>query len=237
LEALILAGGKAERLGDAAEGRPKPLVLVGGRPIAAYQVARLVEAGVRRVILSVAAGNEALFDDELSGLGAEIVAVGEPEPLGRGGGLRLAAQQRQSAGPVLALNGDELLGVDLGELLERHRQCGGAATIVVSRVRSAFGVVELGSDDAVAGFREAPLLPQWVNSGVYVLDEEAIARLPERGDHEDTTFPELAREGKLFAYRNEGYWLTVNTPKQLREAEAFMQAHPELAPREPAELA
>jgi NDP-sugar pyrophosphorylase family protein len=233
LEALILAGGKAERLGDAAEGRPKPLVLVAGKPIAAYQVARLVEAGVRRVILSVAAGNEALFEDELSGLGAEIVGVGEREPLGRGGGLRLAAQQRQSAGPVLALNGDELLGVDLVGLLERHRQRGGAATIVVSRVRSAFGVVELRTDDAVAGFREAPLLPQWVNSGVYVLDDEAIARLPERGDHEETTFPELAREGKLFAYRNEGYWLTVNTPKQLREAEEFMQGHPELAPRSP----
>lgn len=231
MEALILAGGKAERLGDAAEGRPKPLVRIAGRPIAAFQVARLVEAGVRRVILSVAAGNEALFEDELSGLGAEIVAVGEPEPLGRGGGLRLAAQQRQTTGPVFALNGDELLGVDLGELLDRHRRFGGAATIVVSRVRSAFGVVELGPDDAVAGFREAPLLPEWVNSGVYVLDEEAVARLPERGDHEDTTFPELAREGKLFAFRNESYWLTVNTPKQLREAEEFMEQHPELAPR------
>ena len=233
MEALILAGGKAERLGDAAEGRPKPLVPVAGRPIAAYQVARLAEAGVRRVILSVAAGNETLFEDELSGLGAEVVAVGEPEPLGRGGGLRLAAQQRQASGPVLALNGDELLGVDLTDLLERHRQRGGAATIVVSRVRSPFGVVELAADDAVAGFREAPLLPEWVNSGVYVLDEEALERLPERGDHEDTTFPELAREGKLFAYRNESYWLTVNTPKQLREADEFMRGHPDLAPRVP----
>ena len=233
MEALILAGGKAERLGDAAAGRPKPLVSVAGRPSAADQVARLVEAGVTRVILSVAAGNEALFEDELSGLGAEIVAVGEGEPLGRGGGLRLTARQRQASGPVLALNGDELLGVDLLDLLERHRQRRSAATIVVSRVRSAFGVVELGADDVVAGFREAPLLPQWVNSGVYVLDDEAIARLPERGDHEDTTFPELAREGKLFAYRNESYWLTVNTPKQLREAEQFMRQHPELAPRAP----
>ena len=68
-----------------------------------------------------------------------------------------------------------------------------------------------------------------MNSGVYVLDDESIERLPERGDHETTTFPELAAEGKLLAYRNESFWLTVNTPKQLREAEEFVQAHPELA--------
>ncbi len=229
MEALILAGGKAERLGDAAQGRPKPLVLVAGRPLIAYQVARLAEAGVSRVVVGCAQGFEALFEEELAGLGPEIVAVGEPEPLGRGGGLRFAASHRSERGPVFALNGDELLGVELGDLLERHRSHGPAATIVVSQVRSPFGVVDVSDDDTIAGFREAPLLPQWVNSGVYVLDDESIERLPERGDHETTTFPELAAEGKLLAYRNESFWLTVNTPKQLREAEEFVQAHPELA--------
>ena len=229
MEALILAGGKAERLGDAARGRPKPLVAVAGRPLAAYQVARLAEAGVSRVIVACARGNEALFESELGAFGPAIVAVGEPEPLGRGGGLRLAASHRQESGPVFALNGDELLGVDLRDLLERHRSRRPAATIVVSQVRSPFGIVDVSDDDSVTGFSEAPLLPQWVSSGVYVLDDECIARLPERGDHEDTTFPELAAEGKLLAYRNSSFWLTVNTPKQLREADEFVQAHPELA--------
>ena len=229
MEALILAGGKAERLGDLAQGRPKPLVPVAGRPLAAYQVARLAEAGVSRVIVGCAQGSERIFEAELGGLGPEIAAVGETEPLGRGGGLRLAASHRRESGPVFALNGDELLGVDLRDLLERHRSRGPAATIVVSQVRSPYGVVDVDGDDTVTGFSEAPLLPQWVSSGVYVLDEECIARLPERGDHEDTTFPELAAEGKLAAYRNTSYWLTVNTPKQLREAEQFVLAHPEFS--------
>jgi NDP-sugar pyrophosphorylase family protein len=233
LEALILAGGKAERLGDAAEGRPKPLVLVDRRPLAAYQVAQLADAGVTRIILACARGAEGLFETELGGIGPEIVAVGEPEPLGRGGGLRLAASHRQETGPVYALNGDELLGVDLRDLMERHKQRRPAATLVVSQVRSPFGVVDVREDDAIAGFLEAPVLQEWVNSGVYVLDDECIARLPERGDHELSTFPELATEGKLVAYRNTGFWLTVNTPKQLREATDFMAAHPELAPRAP----
>jgi NDP-sugar pyrophosphorylase family protein len=231
MEALLLAGGKAERLGEAAQGLPKPLVPVAGVPLAEYGVARLVGAGVTRVIVACRAGQEAAFASALGGLGAEIDAVGEPEPLGRGGGLRLAAARRRESGPCLALNGDELLDVDFAALLEEHERTGAAATIVVAQVRSPFGVVELEADGRVTGFREAPLLDDWVNSGVYVLGEPALELLPERGDHEQSTFPELAAAGSLRGYRHDGVWLTVNTPKDLRRAAEFLGAHPEWQPR------
>jgi NDP-sugar pyrophosphorylase family protein len=227
VEAILLAGGKAERLGDAAQGRPKALVEIAGRPLAAYQVALLAAAGVDRVIVSCAAGQEELFEAELGGLGPEIVTVGEDEPLGRGGGLRLAAQAREETGPLYALNGDELIDADLTALLAAHRAHGGAATILVAPLPTGFGVVDLGDDDQVRGFDESPKLPYWANAGVYVLDEEALARLPERGDHEQTTFPELASEGKLFAFRHKGIWLTVNTPKDLSVANDHLRANPD----------
>jgi len=227
VEAILLAGGKGERLGEAAQGRPKSLVNVADRPLAAYQVEALAAAGVSRVIVSCAAGQEQLFEAELSSNGAEIVTVGEPEPLGRGGGIRFAAQERRETGPAYALNGDELSDVDLAALLAAHREHGGAATIVVAPLPTAFGVVEVADDDRIEGFAESPKLPHWVNAGVYVLDDEAIARLPERGDHERSTFPELAAEGKLFAYRHEGLWLTVNTPKELRAADEHIRANPD----------
>ncbi len=228
MEAIILAGGKAERLGDAAEGKPKALVPIAGRPLAAYQLAMLIGAGVERVIVSCSAGQEEAFERALGGLGIELVTVGEPEPLGRGGGLRLAAQARQTEGPVYALNGDELFDLDLRALLEAHGERGGAATITVAPLESHLGVVEVDENDVVRGFREAPRLPYWVNTGLYVLEEEAIARLPERGDHEASTFPELANEGRLRAHRHEGLWLTVNTPKDLRRAQEFVESHPGL---------
>ena len=62
---------------------------------------------------------------------------------------------------------------------------------------------------------------------MYVLAPDAIERLPDKGDHETTTFPELVAEGRLFAYRHEGLWLTVNTPKELRRAREHVEAHPE----------
>ena len=230
MEAIILAGGKAERLGDAARGNPKALVPVAGHPLAEYQVAQLVRAGVDRVIVSCAAGQDAVFRAKLSGLGATVVTVAESEPLGRGGGLRLAAGSRAETGPLIAMNGDELLDVDFEGLLGAHEAAGAAATVVVAQVRSPFGVVDVGEDDRINGFREAPILPQWVNSGVYVLGEEALDRLPTRGDHETSTFPELAAAGRLYAFRHDGVWLTVNTPKDLRRAEEFMAAHPEYLP-------
>jgi NDP-sugar pyrophosphorylase family protein len=231
VEALVLGGGKAERLGEAARGLPKPLVPVAGFPLAEYAVARLVEGGVTRVIVACRAGDEDAYLNALAGLGAEIDAVGEEQPLGRGGGLRLAATRRQEEGPVLALNGDELLDLDFRALLSEHEASGGAATIVVAQVRSPFGVVDVEDDGTISGFREAPLLEHWVNSGVYVLGEDALALLPEQGDHELSTFPQLATERRLHAHRHEGVWLTVNTPKDLRRASEYMEAHPEWRPQ------
>ena len=116
--------------------------------------------------------------------------------------------------------------VSLPRLLALHREEGAAATITVVPLRSPFGVVDL-DETRVTGFREAPRLDQWVSCGIYVLGDEALARFPERGDHETTTFPELAAEGRLHALRHEGVWLTVNTPKDRRVATDYLREHPE----------
>jgi NDP-sugar pyrophosphorylase family protein len=227
MEAIILAGGKAERLGDAAGGRPKALVEVAGKPLAAYQVVRLANAGVTRVIFACAAGQGPLFVSLLQGLGPEIVTAEEPERLGRGGGIKFAATLRQEEGDVFALNGDELVDVDFAALLAAHRAGGALATITVAQPRSQFGLVDIDDDDVVRGFREGGHVSFWVNCGNYVLSQEAIERFPERGDHESTTFPELAAEGRLRAFRHAGLWLTVNTPKELRTASEHVESHPE----------
>ena len=143
MEAIVLAGGKAERLGDAAGGRPKALVEVAGRPLAAYQVGRLARAGRRPRHLCGLRGTGHLFEAELQGLGAEIVTVEERERLGRGGGIRFAARARLESGDVFALNGDELVDVDYAGLLARHRETGAAATIAVARPKSQFGLVDV----------------------------------------------------------------------------------------------
>ena len=226
MEAIVLAGGKAERLGDAAGGLPKSLVPVGGRPLLAWQIGRLRQAGIERVIISCFAGQEVEFGSRLGDLGLEVVCAAEPERLGRGGGIRFAAGLRRETGDVLAMNGDELVDADFEGLLESHRTTGAAATITVAQPPSQFGQVDVTDDDVVTGFREVSNVPYWVNCGIYVLSPEALERFPEKGDHESSTFPELAEEGRLRAFRHTGLWLTVNTPKELRRADEYVAANP-----------
>jgi NDP-sugar pyrophosphorylase family protein len=226
VEAIVLAGGMAERLGNASGGLPKSLVPVGGRPLLAWQIGRLRQVGVERVIVSCFGGQEHEFDARLGDLGVEVVCAGEPERLGRGGGIRFAAGSRRETGDVLAMNGDELVDADFSGLLERHRATGAAATITVAQPPSQFGQVDLGDDDVVRGFREVSQVPYWVNCGIYVLSPEALDRFPEKGDHETTAFPELAAAGRLRAFRHTGIWLTVNTPKELRRADEYVTANP-----------
>ena len=114
-------------------------------------------------------------------------------------------RQRQEQGDVFALNGDELVDVDFGALLAEHRETGAAATdhgrqaaLAVRRRRA--GRRRRRSRASSEGGR----IPYWVSCGVYVLSPAAVERLPDLGDHESTTFPELAAEGKLRAFRHEG---------------------------------
>src|SRR4051812_32891127 len=159
MEAILLAGGQAKRLGDAAEGLPKALVPVAGAPLASYTLRLLAAAGVDRLIVSCAAGQGEAFERALGDAGPEVVLAEEPERLGRGGGLRFAARFRRESGPLFALNGDELLAPDFAALMAEHREHAPAATIVVTALTSPFGIVDVADDGTVGGFREAPKLP------------------------------------------------------------------------------
>lgn len=225
MEAIILAGGKAERLGEAAGGGPKALVPVGGRPLVSYQL-ELLRPVVERVIVSCAVAQADAFRSALASDDMTIEVAAEPEPLGRGGGIQFASRFRTGGGAIFALNGDELLNADVHAMLRQHETSGAAATLLVAPLISSFGIVEVDDDDVVRGFAEAPRLPHWVNAGMYVLSDEALARFPEKGDHETSTFPELAQEGRLRAFRHEGVWLTVNTPKELRRADEYVTQNP-----------
>ena len=192
-EALILAGGKAERLGDAAGGRPKPLVEIAGRPLIAYQVEQLAAAGVDRVIVSCSAGTEELFERALEGLGPgdrDRARVGAARP-----GRRPAQRGTRPPGGRPSVRSER--GRAAGRRLPRApRAPSRARPRGDDHGRPAEEPVRAGRRGRAGrrrpGSARTPTLPVWVSCGVYVLDDEAVERLPERGDHETTTFPGLA---------------------------------------------
>lgn len=219
-QAVILAGGQATRLRPYTDTRPKAMVEVADRPIIDYQLEWLADYGVEHVVVSCGYKAEVLREHlEGRSTGVETTLLVEDEPLGRGGALRYAASGlRESAEPYYALNGDVLTWFPLDEFAAFHRGKGGMATLALAQYQTSWGIVDVTDDGAIEGFTQSPMLPFWINAGVYLFEHPATELLPARGDHESTTFPDLAAKGRLFGYRINGFWRGVDTVKDVKEA-------------------
>jgi NDP-sugar pyrophosphorylase family protein len=222
-EVVILAGGKGERLRPLTEDRPKAMVEIMGSPILAYQLKWLCSYGIKRVVISCGYLHEVIEDffGDGSKWGLEIEYVIEREALGRGGGLKQGLSKLGSGtGPVLALNGDLVTNLNLQDLERFHKKHNPLATIVTVPLKSPYGIVEFGDDINVCGFAEKPVLPYFINSGIYVLSRDIKDHLPDRGDHEELTFPKLSSERRLIGFKTDAFWRTVDTVKDVGELRA-----------------
>jgi NDP-sugar pyrophosphorylase family protein len=224
--ALILAGGKGERLRPLTSDRPKPMIPLAGKPILEHQLEWLRGQGVTDVILLCGYLNEVVashFGDG-SRLGLRIAYSVETEPLGRGGAFKKGFQLVPPDVPyVIGTNGDNITDQPLAPLVRSHRRTGATATIMLAPVVSPFGIARMGGGSRIRGFEEKPPLPYWLNAGVYVLSREFFADLPDKGDHETTLFPRLAECSKLRGYRSRAYWKGIDTVKDLAEVEAYLR--------------
>ena len=225
--ALILAGGKGERLRPLTDLVPKPMVPVNGRPILWYQVNWFKRAGVTDVVFLCGYKWEAIRDFFGDGrdFGVNVHYSVEDTPLGRGGALKQGlAAVPASERTVLASNGDTLTNQELEPMIEQHHSSGAMATVMLTPYPSAYGVVDVGESDRITAFQEKGELPLWINAGVYVLDTAIRDELPNLGDHETTTFPRLAKAGSIYAYRTRAFWKTVDNLKELKEADEALEA-------------
>ena len=228
--ALILAGGQGERLRPLTDTLPKPMVPVCGKPILAHQVEWLKSAGITDVVFLAGYRWEAIRDYFGDGqkFGIHVQYSVEDTPLGRGGAIRKAFPLvPESEQCVVALNGDVVTREGLNTIMDRHWQKKKAspshlATIMVVPMVSPYGLVDMDEADDVVGFREKVEMPHWINAGVYILDRDIFSEFPERGDHETETFPRLAREGRISAIKSRAFWRSVDSFKDLREAEEHM---------------
>ena len=223
--ALVLAGGRGERLRPFTDDRPKPMVPANGRPLLEYHLHWLRQQGVERVLLLVGYKQEVVQKHfavpRVSGL--KVECVGEPHPLGRGGALRQGFERAGiTDGLMVATNGDVITDQPLAPLVQLHRETGALATVMLTRMTSPYGIVRVDKAQHIVRFQEKPALPYWINAGVYVLSSTLMARFPEVGDHETTLFPELAAEGRISGFRSRAYWCSVETAKDLREVEDYL---------------
>ncbi|MEY9843341.1 sugar phosphate nucleotidyltransferase [Streptacidiphilus sp. MAP5-3] len=226
-QALLLVGGKGTRLHPLTLTRPKPMVPAGGVPIMEHLVRRAAEAGVTRLVLATSYLPDAFrahFGDG-SAYGIELSYITEETPLGTGGAIRNAAELLTSGPdePVLVFNGDILSGLDIADLVRRHRDARADVTLHLTRVADprAFGLVPTDEDSWVLDFREKPTTPEeivtdQINAGCYVFTRSVIDRIPAGREVsvEREVFPGLLADGgRVLGVVDTSYWLDLGTPQ------------------------
>ena len=227
MQALILAGGEGTRLRPLTLTIPKPAIQLVDRPFLRHMLDWLARHGVDDAVIASGFGAEALTEalDAGASNGPSIAFIREPEPLGTGGPLRLAADEGILGERFLVLNGDILADLDLGALVRAHASSGAVATLALYPVDdpSAYGLVRTTADGEVAGFVEKPdpgeIDTNEISAGAYVIEREVLDLIPagRMVSIEREVFPRLVGNG-LYGHALDGYWMDIGTPERYLQA-------------------
>src|SRR5712692_410830 len=207
--AVIMAGGEGRRLRPLTETTPKPLVLIGGKPLVEIMIERLRQSEMTR---------ERLGDG--SRLGVRVGYALEPKPLGTMGALPLVRDRLGQ--PFFVVNGDILTKCDFRAMWEFHRgQERAAMTVGVSthQVDIPYGEFTL-HGERVVRVEEKPRKEFPINAGIYLLDPSVIELIP-AGEYFDATdmIRALLDQGRVVAaHLIREYWLDVGRPHDLEQA-------------------
>ncbi len=218
---IIMAGGEGTRLRPLTEHTPKPMLDVGGQPILETIIRRCAAGGFSEFHISVNYRADVIkhhFGDGRH-LGVEINYLHEMTPLGTAGPLGQLPPDITS--PVLVLNGDILTKMDPARLIEFHRDAGAAATMGVREYefQIPYGVVDI-DDSEIRGLREKPVSRQFINAGIYVLDQRALDLLPKDAASDmPSLFTACRAEGlKTLAFPIREYWVDIGHLDDYRRA-------------------
>lgn len=220
--AIILAGGSGTRLKPLTNDLPKGMIKIYGKPLLRWIIEWLRDNDVRRIILGVAYQKEKIkeYFGEGEAFGVDIKYSVHTVEGGTSEGFRLAISRYVDSDVFFAMNGDQITDLDLVDLANFHRKHDPVATMVVAHPTCPYGHVHINDKNDVIGFVEKPSCPHTLcNIGIYTFKHEILQYLPERGEVEKETFPVLARSHRLKVYPFRGFFVTVNTFKDLIKAE------------------
>ena len=223
--AMTIAGGRGERLQPLTDRICKPMVPVNGVPLLQHQARWLCDNGVTDIVFLTGYMAEQVEDHfgDGSRFGFRAHYSPEDQPLGRGGAVKQGFQLvPRDVEEVIVVNGDVLTDQSLAPLVDLRRATNAAAAITLIPYVSAFGVVLVSDDDVVTSFAEKTELPFWINGGIYVIERGIESAFPDVGDHETTTFPQVVDDGRMRAIRSSANWISVDSHKDLRQAEEMM---------------
>ena len=227
MKAIILAGGKGERLQPLTLTIPKPMVPIKGKPLIEWCIENLKKHGVTEIILSIGYLAEKIQEYFGTGerFGVKIQYNVEKELLGTGGAVKDIVNKFNITDEFVLVWGDNLANFNISGLIETHKQNQGMITMTLNEREDVenFGVASL-EEDKIVGFVEKPKREDapshLINSGAFVVNPSVLEILPEgKSNIERECFQIVAKEGKVYAFIHEGYWFPTDTMEKYTFAE------------------
>ncbi len=225
-ECIVLAGGMGTRLKPVVSDLPKPMAEVAGKPFLDYIFQYLFKHGVCKTILSVGYKHETILDKY--GTFYKNIALNyaiEKEPLGTGGGIRLALEQC-SSDHVFILNGDTFFDVSLNDMLEAHLKKEADLTIAVKYMEDfeRYGCIQFDEKERVTAFKEKQQTKAgFINGGVYIVKKSFLMSLalPSKFSFESNVMEVCFTEANFYVYTGSSsrYFIDIGIPEDYQKAQ------------------
>lgn len=221
LQAVVMAGGQGTRLDPLTAEIPKPMLLVGDRPLMEIVIQQLRNAGIRQVKIATHHKPEKIeehFGDG-SSFGVRLSYVEEERPLGTAGALGLLEVPKET---TLIINGDILTQVDFRAMLSYHREHQAQLTVAVRHydLKVPYGVIEC-DGPVVRALSEKPVLGFFVNAGIYLIEPTVYRYIPngQRFDMTDLIQRLLDHGQPVVSFPVREYWLDIGQHADYEQAQ------------------
>lgn len=225
IDAVLMAGGKGERLRPLTEKTPKPLLPVGGKAIIDHNIDRLISFGVKHINVTVNYLGEQLIEhfDEPRGE-IKVETVREPKYLGTIGSVRFVKEFYNDS--ILVMNSDLFTNINYEDFYLHFKEHNAEMSVaaVPYTVSIPYGIFDLDGRD-IYGLIEKPTYNYYANAGIYLLKKSILEEIPEDTFFNATDLIEkLINEGKkVIRFPLNGTWIDIGNPQEYQKANELVK--------------
>jgi len=224
-DAVIMAGGRGERLRPLTDTVPKPLLKIGDKPIIDYNVDNLIKNGVESFFITtnyLANQIEQHFESKHKE-NETITCIKEDKPLGTIGSVRLL-YNLLAQDSVLVMNSDLFTNIDIEDFyldfIKEEADMSIAA--IPYNVSIPYAILNL-ENNYVKSFKEKPTYTYYANAGIYLIKKELLKLIPDGEFFDATDLIEMLieKQKKVIKYPLVGYWIDIGKPEDYKKAQEF----------------
>ena len=225
IDAVLMAGGKGERLRPLTEKTPKPLLPVGGKAIIDHNIDRLISYGVQHISVTVNYLKEQLEEHfALPHNGVQVRTVREPKFLGTIGSIKFVKEFYNDT--ILVMNSDLFTNINYEDFYLHFKEHDAEMSVaaVPYTVSVPYGIFDLNGRN-IQGLIEKPTYNYYANAGIYLIKRRALEKIPVETFFNATDLIEkLIVDGqKVIRFPLNGTWIDIGNPQEYQKANELVK--------------